>query len=184
MTEPNSYRIISEKTYQDLVNCATAIARHLDNRDGIERGVEKEFNDIAQAAWELDHDLNSGWYQESALPPKLAVGNITIVSEMPSVHAPNEITMALAIKAFPGAVVILPNKELHGGYVVWSIVDAYAVTEFQEYKDEWVLKRHGSGSDRGSHFWGFRIKYQELMKRKKELTIINEIDEIGGINES
>ena len=168
-----NYRIISEKTYQELVDCATAIARHLDNSDGLERGVAKEFKDISEKAWNLDHDLRSGWHPDYLLPPKLPVGTIALVSEMASGNAPDAMTMAMAIKAYPGVVVAYPSSYSHAGYVVWSLVDAYAVTnQCEEYKDEWVLRR--DGRDGGSHFWGFRVKYSELMKRKKELTIVGE----------
>ena len=171
--DSNSYRIISERTYQQLLDCAGAIARHLENKDGIEQGVAEEFRDIAQEAWNLDHDLRSQWYPKYLLPPELPVGMVAIVSEMASLNAPDSITMALAVKAYPGVVVVLPSNESYGGYVVWSLVDAYAVTKHsEEYKDQWVLKRHGR--DGGDHFWGFRVTYSELMKRKKELTIIGD----------
>ena len=169
----NSYRIISERTYLQLLSCTSAIARHLDNTDGIEQGVAAEFRDVAEDAWNIDHDMKSGWCPAHLLPPKLPVGTIAIVSEMASTSAPDALTMALAIKAYPGVVVVLPKNESHGGYIVWSLVDAYAVTsQAEDYKDQWVLRRNSSSESGGEHFWGYRISYSELMERKKELTIL------------
>jgi hypothetical protein len=163
------YRIVTEQTYQQLLRCAAAIARHLDNRG---EEIATELKDIAEEAWNLDHDLNSGWFPEQVLPPQLPVGTSAIVSSQASKDAPDAITLALAVKAYPGVVVTLPDKLPHTGYVLWSLVDAYAVTEgCEDYKGQWVLKRHRENGD-GSYFWGYCVSYSELMKRKQDLTII------------
>jgi hypothetical protein len=167
MTAANSYRIISEDTYQKLVNLAKAIANHLEKQEEKGKAVANEFKEIADTAYELDDELNSGLHESHQLPPKLQVGTAATITETPEIGEASQMIMDMAIKAFPGILVVLPAEGTNWGYTVWSLKDAYRLTNFCEnYKNQWVLQR--KNDQEGSNFWQYQITDKELMKRKKE----------------
>lgn len=161
-----AYRIVTEETYQELVNLAKAIANHLENQEEKGEEVAAEFKEIAERAWNLNDDMNAGFHKSNLLPPKLPEGTTSVVKQIEE-SAPTPEIMEMAIEAFPGIIVVPPRNTRHG-YTIWSLVSAYKVTnQCENYKGQWVLRR-GGDNEVGANHWGYRITDQELIKRKGE----------------
>ncbi|NEO99835.1 MAG: hypothetical protein F6K58_14380 [Symploca sp. SIO2E9] len=168
-----NYRILSEETYQALLDSAKAVATHWINRQEQGEAVETEFRQ-AQEAKILVKQLSSIHHPDFLLPPSLPDGTPVIVSSKVSPDFPDAYTLMMAIQAYPGVVVRPPQEDQHYGYCVWRMVDAYGASDGDRgYKGEWVLKRLADiAGYSGSHFWAYRFTYEEMMKRRVGLTAV------------
>lgn len=168
-----NYRILSEETYQALLDSAKAIATHWVNRQEEGELVETEFRQ-AQETKTLVKQLCSLRHPNFMLPPSLPDGTPVIVSSKVSPDFPDAYTLMMAIQAYPGVVVRPPQEDKHYGYCIWRMVDAYGASDRDRgYKGEWVLKRLADvGRYSGAHFWAYRFTYEEMIKRRAGLIAV------------
>lgn len=167
------YRIVTEETYQALLNSSKAIATHIEAGSRQGKSIAPEFAKVKET-WKLVQDLASGDYPDFLLPPSLPDGTPVIVSSKVSLNFPDSYTMMMAIQAYPGVVVRPPEDNEHAGYHTWGMVDAYAASKGDRaYRGEWVLKRFADSPDyEGAHFWAYRFTYEEMMRRRAGLIAV------------